>query len=267
MFVDIEAALEIDASITVSDVILTFAYDDMSTAEANVRYETITAALPGAPPIRQSLQGMRHFEAAVDGTSYWCVSQRSQTSGFALAVHSLPLQGSPAHALLTTCKTAGQAHHLVSEHRFAGTHSGARLLARERKIITAGGFYDEPDSYAAMLARYSQRAGDSAGAIDLSISYDYGAEAKAFARCFRSLAGTSPPIDDPALRDELRGLFDHFHAVYQNHFIAPFRSNASTIFSRSIAFMAFAYLDMLAATNDFSVPHRAKGGLRNHRYV
>ena len=77
---------------------------------------------------------------------------------------------------------------------------------------------------------------------------------KAFARCFRSLAGRSPPIVDPALRDELRDIVDHFHEVYQSHFIAPFRGNPSTIFSRSIAFMALAYVDMLAATNDSAYP-------------
>ena len=75
-------------------------------------------------------------------------------------------------------------------------------------------------------------------------------EVKAFARCYRSLAGATPPVVDPAWRDELRGLVNHYHAVYRSRIIAPFLNNAATIFSRSIAFMAFAYVEMLAATND-----------------
>jgi len=137
----------------------------------------------------------------------------------------------------------------VSEYRFAGAWCGTRLVAMERKIITSGGFYDEAASYATMLGRYSRVADEGTAPIDLSISYDYGAEVKAFARCFRSLSGVNPPVADPALRDELRGMVDHLHSVYQTHFTIPFRTNKSTIFSRSIAFMAFAYADMLVSTN------------------
>jgi hypothetical protein len=250
MFVDFEAALDIDSGIEVSDVVLSFGFDDLSITDNNVRYENIRVAFPDAPALRHTATGKQRFEIAIDSASYWCVAQRSQISGFALAVHSLPHEGSPIHALKGTCKTPGQLHNLVSEHRFLGMHSGTRLLAGERKIITAGGFYDEPDSYAATLARYSRGVEEATVAIDLSISYDFGAEVKAFARCFRSLAGAAPPVADSALRDELRRIVDHFHAVYQSHFIVPYRNNASAIFSRSVAFMAFAYVDMLAATND-----------------
>jgi hypothetical protein len=250
MFVDIEAALDIEPGLEVSDVVLSFGYDDLSTTDNNVRYENIRAAFPGGQPLSHTARGKEQLELAVEGASYWCVAQRSQISGFALAVHSLPREGSPIHALRATCRTPGQLHNLVSEHRFVGVHRGSRLVAAERKIITAGGFYDEPDSYAAMLAHRSRSADAGTTPLDLSISYDYGAEVKAFARCFRSLAGDAPPVADPALRDRLRGLVDHFHGMYQSHFIVPFRRNASAIFSRSIAFMAFAYIDMLAATND-----------------
>jgi len=251
MFVDVEAALDIDAEVEVSDVFLTFAYDNLSKDDNNVRYENVSVTFPGAPPLKHTAHGKEQFGLSIRGANYWCVSQRSQISGFALAVHSLPREGSPIHALKGTCKKPGQLHALVSEHLFAGVHRSTRLVAAERKIITSGGFYDEPDSYATTLARYSRNADKGTAAIDLSISYDYGAEVKAFARCFRTLAEQPSVMSaTPTLRDELRSVVDHFHGVYQTHFIQPFRNNASAIFSRSIAFMAFAYADMLIVTTD-----------------
>jgi 2-polyprenyl-3-methyl-5-hydroxy-6-metoxy-1,4-benzoquinol methylase len=250
MFVDIEAALELDPNIEVSDVILTFAYDALSLNDNNVRYEDIRIAFAGKAPTMFTVEKRGGVDLPAAGATYWCVAQRSHISGFALAVHSLPRAGSPIDAIRATSQTRGQLHWLVSEHRFAGPQRGGSLVAGERKIITAGGFYDEPDKYAAMLAHHSDRSGAGTAPIDLSISYDYGAEVKAFARCFRSLSLQDPPVRDIALRDELRRLVDHFHQAYQTHFIAPYRGNASAIFSRSISFMAFAYADMMAATGD-----------------
>ena len=250
MFVDVEAALEIDPNVEVSDVILTFAYDALSLNDNNVRYEDIRIAFDGSQPTMFTTEKRGGVDLPAEGATYWCVAQRSHISGFALAVHSLPQPGSPIHAVRATSQTRGQLHWLVSEHRFSGSQRGGRLVASERKVITAGGFYDEPDKYATILARHSRRSGDGTAPIDFSISYDYGAEVKAFARCFRSLSLENPPVNDPALRDELRGLVDHFHTAYQAHFIVPYRNNASAIFSRSISFMAFAYADMMAATGD-----------------
>jgi hypothetical protein len=249
MFVDLEAALEIAPGLEVSDVVLTFGYDDLSQNDNNVRYENIRAAFPAAPPLLASAEGRERFDLSAGGATYWCVAQRSQISGFALAVHSLPRDPARMHALVGTCRS-DRLHWLVSEHLFPGSHCGARLITAERKIITAGGFYDSPELYAATLARYSQAATPGGSPIDLSISYDYGTEVNAFARCFRVLSGDAPPVVDPALRETLRTLVDHFHEVYQTQFVVPARSNAGVIFSRSIAFMAFAYVNMLSATGE-----------------
>jgi hypothetical protein len=250
MFVDVEAALEIDAAIEVSDVILTFGYDALSINDNNVRYEEIRIAFENAPPTTFSARKRGGIDLPAEGATYWCVAQRSHMSGFALAVHTLPRAGSPISAIRATSNTSGQLHWLVSEHRFEGAWRGARLVAAERKIITSGGFYDEPARYATVLARYALRSTDGIAPVDLSISYDYGAEVKAFARCFRTLSTDNPPVKDAPLRQELHRLVEHFHTTYQTHFIAPYRHNASRIFSRSIAFMALAYADMVAAIDD-----------------
>ena len=249
MFVDVEAALDLDPAIDVSDVVLTFGYDDLSHGENGVHYENIRTAHPTAPAqwLVAGKRGSMHMPA--EGCHYWSIAQTSQISGFALAVHTLPREGSPLHSINATCKDAGKLHWLVSEHRFVGPQSG-RIVAGERKVITAGGFYDLADNYATALATLAERADAGAPAVDPSISYDYGAEVFAFTRCYRTLMADNPPVDDPALRDLLRDRIDHFVDVYQAHFIAPFRANVSAIFSRSVAFMALAYADMVEQTGE-----------------
>ena len=249
MFVDVEAALDLDPEITVEDVVLTFGYDNLSHGTNEVRYETIRAAHPVKPAQCRGPGERSGLHMAVEGCNYWSIAQTSQISGFALAVHSLPQPGSPLHSLNATCSPEDRLHWVVAEHRFAGPQSG-RLVAGERKVITAGGFYDLADIYATTLAGLAARGDTGAPAIDPSISYDYGAELLAFTRCYCALTAKNPPVDDATLCCLLRDRIDHFCDVYQTHFMTPFRANASAIFSRSVAFMALALADMVELTGE-----------------
>jgi hypothetical protein len=249
VFVDIEAALDIDPSADVSDVILTFGFDNLSTNDNNVRYEDLRATFPAAEPMTVTGRRKDSIDVAVGGADYWSVAQKSHMSGFALAVHSLPHAGSPIHTIRARYNDQEQLHWVVAEHRFEGPCSG-RLVAGERKVITSGGFYDDAPRYAETLARYSANLRPEDAPIDFSISYDYGAEVKAFARCYRTLCGPNPPAAPEGLREDLHEVIRGFHEAYQTYFVLPARTNAAAIFSRSIAFMAFAYADMLVATND-----------------
>jgi hypothetical protein len=247
-FVDVEAALTMDPVIAVDDVTLTFGFDDASHGVNNVRYETLRAAFPAAPAVVRK-SGLGGLQIPAVDCHYWSIAQNSEINGFAIAVHSLPRPGSPLHSINATSNKAGELHWLVAEHRFAGRQSGT-LVAGERKIITSGGFYEDADAYAAMLPAQAARSDAGGPAIDLSVSYDYGAEVLALASCYRALSADMPPVDDPALRAELRGRIDGFRDFYQAHFIAPFRAGVSAVFSRSVAFMALAYADMFAETAD-----------------
>jgi len=247
MFVDLEASLEFEPGMEASDVVLTFGYDGLSHNDNNVRYETISAVRPEGEPLVERSGDKLRFELDVEGAQYWCVSQNSHMAGFAAAVHSLPRDPARLHRLQVVCQSPGQLHWLVSEYRFPGSQSG-RIEAAERKIITAGGFYDLPALYAETFTRRSRAEIAGGPAIDMSISYDYGAELNAFARCYRVMSSAEPPVADPGLVDALRKSVEHWHQVYQDRFISASRTNKSAIFSRSLAFASFAYADLLQAT-------------------
>ncbi len=248
VFVDVEAALTLDPAITVEDVSLTFGFDDASHGLNNVRYETLRAAFPASPPTVHKA-GMEAIRIPAQGCHYWSIAQTSEINGFALAVHSLPRPGSPLHSIHATSNKSAEFHWLVAEHRFAGRQTGT-LVAGERKVITSGGFYEDADAYAAMLPAQAALSDAGGPAIDVSVSYDYGAEVLALTKCYRSLCAPAPPVEDPGLRAELRDRIDGFRDFYQAHFIAPFRAGVSAVFSRSVAFMALAYAEMFAETQD-----------------
>jgi hypothetical protein len=156
MFVDMEVSLDLAPGMEASDIVLTFGYDGLSHNDNNVRYETISAVLPGAEPLVLRPDQLQ-FEIDVRGSPYWCVSQNSHMAGFAAAVHTLSRDPATLDKLSVVCQQQGQLHWLVSQHLFAGVQRG-RVVAAERKIITAGGFYNLPALYAETFARQAAAA-------------------------------------------------------------------------------------------------------------
>lgn len=255
----VEAAFEIDAGETVSDVVLTFGFDELSPSKNDVRYESIKIVKAGRPdPISETGNLKRGLDAT--GANYWAVVQDSHLNGFALAVHSLPREGSPIHRLVGKRNPDQTLHRVVSEHRFEGRQSGARLVAGEYKIITSGGFYNRPEVYSKMFSKAIAGLSNMEAPIDYSVSYDYGAEVKAYSRCFASLTEDSTLSQDRNLKEFLHDRVNYFHAAYDEFFIEEAKSKRAAMFSRSVSFMAFATKDMIKATGE----QKYRDALRNY---
>jgi len=141
-------------------------------------------------------------------------------------------------------------HWVVAQHRFPGTWRGDRLVAAERKTITGGGFYDRVADCSAMFRAHGFAARPAAHPLDLSISYDYGAEMAAFARCYRGAGQPDMPRAALLLRDRSRAMFDHFFEVYAENLLAAQRTDISAVFSRPLAFVAHGLVDMWKATGE-----------------
>jgi hypothetical protein len=248
MFVDLKAELEIEGGLEISDVVLTFGLDDLSHNDNNIRYEAMSIVVPTQEPQIVSAEAGSRFEIEANGCSYWSVFQRSQMPGFAVGIHTLPAGRCPMSALRVTCReNDAQFHWVVSEFKFPGPQVGT-LIAQERKLITAGGFYSAAETYAEILQRQSRLADASTCPIDFSISYDYGAEVHALARCLRGLAGGSVTLANEELKSRLEESALHLFDVYNEYFLQQAHERDSEIFSRSLSFVALAYAEMLEAT-------------------
>ena len=253
MVIDAEAALDLDSAVTVSDVVLTIGQDDLSHGENAVTHGSLHVERPGQPPLHLTAgEEPSHRVHQVPGATYWCLAQQEEMRGFALGIHSLPREPGRVSAIRAVGEAPERLHWVVAEHLFPGRHQGTRLVAAERKLITSGGFYDRVDECAGLLRQCV--GAPSVQPLDLSVSYDYGAELVAFARCVKGLSGTDPAIADPRMLEEARALYDRYLGVYADNLLARHGEDPGSIFSRPLSFVAHSLVDMLGATDGGGAP-------------
>lgn len=248
MLVRVEAALDLDPGVEVADVTLTIGHDNLSHGENNVHYGRV--GLLGA-------DGTARWHVAGDpgsvvlpaeGAAYYSFGQE-EMHGFALAIHSRPLEPGRLRELRVVQNDPGRLHWVVAAYDFPGMQrGGARLAAAEDKLLTAGGFHAEAAAYERLM-RDAAAAPPEAWPRDLSISYDYGVEINAFAKGFAVLAagGVAAP---PGLAAELKALTDRYLDAYRALFVEAFWRGENTVFSRQIAFVIMAAATMLRATGE-----------------
>jgi hypothetical protein len=249
MLIGVVATLEVDPSADIGDVELTIGHDRLShqNDEVDVRYSSIAAELPGAAPVSFAAQQPGATRLAAAGSPYYSIAQ-AEIAGFALAIHTTPRQPERLAALEVLVTQPGQLHRVRACYRFSGTARGARLEIGEDKLLTAGGFYSRTAEYAelmraAVAARPSQRA-----ALDYSISYDYGAEINAFAKCYAVCTAEQIVPESQLAPAELRSLFDQYTDVYFDLFVSGHHQGRNTIMSRQLAFVILGVVTMLRTT-------------------
>jgi hypothetical protein len=255
MLIGVEATLEVDPAADVGDVVLTVGHDHLSHRGSNVFYSEIAAALPAQAPRRVAAGEPGRGFVAAPGATYYSISQK-EMAGFALAVHSAPRQPERLEGIETLVRIPGEWHFARARYRFPGSCRGARLVAGEDKLLTAGGFYERADDYAAILRDAIARRPAQEMAYDYSMSYDYGAELNAFASLFAAASAYNSDGGVAALRDELRATFDTFLEVYFELFVAAHRDKKNTVFSRQLAFVVVGLVTMYEATG--AAPYRRR---------
>lgn len=244
MFVDFEADLNIAPGLDVSDVTLSFCWTDLSHNRNEIRYEKAVALQANGESARApDRPGM--FEMPTSSARYWAVIQTSHMAGFAAAIHCLPQGDALVEGLAGARDGKGRLQSVGAHHSFPGPRSG-RVTTSQKAIITSGGLYEEVGLYADILEE--QAKSQLALPIDLSISYDYGAEMYAMARCLATLNGPQSPLTDKLampLRTRLEESFSRLARAYRDHFIEAAHHDLGALFSRSLAYVALAHAEML----------------------
>jgi hypothetical protein len=247
--IGVEAVLEVDPSADVADVVLTIGHDYLSHGLNGVYYTRVAAQLPGGSAVHFTAGEPGHGFVAAAGSPYYAIIQ-PEIAGLALAIHTVPRQPERLVGLNTWVKETGGLHLVRARYRFDGDCRGARLVAAEDKVLTAGGFYDRTADYAEIVRNAVRTKATRGNPLDLSISYDYGAEINAFAKCFAVCAAGEIVPTSPSLPDELHGLFDRYLEHYFEVFIAGHQQRKNTIISRQLAFVILGTVTMHRATGD-----------------
>jgi hypothetical protein len=248
MLVRVEAVLELDPEIEVADVTLTIGHDNLSHGENNVHYGRIGLLGADGTARVHVAEAADTLVLPAEGTAYYGFGQE-EMHGFALGIHTRPLNPERLRELRVVQHGPGRLHWVVAAYDFPGPHrGGARLAVAEDKLLTAGGFHAEAAAYERLM-REAAAAPPEAWPRDLSISYDYGVEINAFAKCFAVLAAGDAAAP-PGLAAELKALADRYLDAYRLHFVEGFRRGENTVFSRQIAFVIMAAATLLRATGE-----------------
>jgi len=239
MLFEVEAVLDLDPGIAVSDVVLTIGHGGL----AYCFFNNIVTDASAVPLFSAGKPGMRSLNAA--GASYYAIRQ-GHISGDSLAVHSIPRGPQPLAGFEAAVEIQGRLDRIVARYEFPGPHRGGRLVAAEHKLITAGGFYDRVADYAAFIKRESAASAEPRAAYDFSISYDYGVTLNAFAKCFA--VASAGDVDTPFPPEELRSIVDQIMTHYFELYVDRHAAQPNAIFSRELAFVILGIATMYRAT-------------------
>ena len=189
MLFGVEARLEVDPNAESPSGDLDCARSAQSWLN-DVHYGTVAVAAPGAePPSLVAGEPGQHRIAAA-GAPYYSIAQ-SEIAGFALAIHSAPRQPERLAELDVRALRPGRLHlvralvpvsgfvprRAPGRRRGQAAHGG-RVLFANRGLRRADACCD-------------RREPDPARRPRLSVSYDYGAEINAFAKCY-AVAAAEP---------------------------------------------------------------------------
>jgi hypothetical protein len=249
MLIGVEAVLEVDPAADVSDVELTIAHDHLSHEVNDVRYGTLAAEVPGAQPMSFTAGQPGSHRIPAAGASYYSMAQ-AEIAGFALAIHTAPRQPERLAALEVRIEKPGKLHLVRACYRFPGSCRGARLAVGEDKLLTAGGFYSRTAEYAELMRTAVAAKPTQQAALDYSVSYDYGAEINAFAKCYAVAFGERIVPESELAVAELRALFDRYTDFYFDLFVSGHYQGKNTIMSRQLAFVILAVVTMYRATGE-----------------
>jgi hypothetical protein len=232
----------------VSDVVLTIghAYLDYNGFAHIAAYPDRGEAL-----LSRSSAGTQVLPLA--GASYYAIRQ-PDTSGDANAIHTMPEDGAPLAALEATLLPDRKLGRALALYRFSGQQRGARLRAREYKMLTAGGFYDRLGDYASFVREAVAARDRQTVAYDFSISYDYGVVLNAFAKCYANFRSGK----DTSTANELLHLFNQYLGIYFELYLDRHEQQPNTLFSRELSFVMLGLATMYRATGDESYRRRLR---------
>jgi hypothetical protein len=249
MLLSVEATLDVDPHAEVADVELTIGHDSLSHEVNEVRYNTVAANTPGSEPVSFAAGEPGRHVMQTAGASYYSISQ-AEIAGFALAVHSVPREPDRLSKLEVEVRQRGKLHTVRAHYRFAGSCRGAHLVASEDKLLTAGGFYGRIADYVELMRDAVMVKPQQQAALDYSISYDYGAEINALAKCYAVSVAEQIALGSYTSAEELRGFIDKYLGYYLELFVVGHYEGKNTILSRQLAFVILAAVTMYRVTTD-----------------
>src|SRR5262249_53822397 len=187
-------------------------------------------------------EGTALFEGPLD---LYSVIQEG-TAGFSYAIHFRVLEPDKIEAVIAEGQKDGTLNHVYGIYALGSVSNGESASVHETRVLTSGGLYENYGAYIDLL-----RSLDRFSGIDLSVSYDYGAEINAMASYYmyaeRGLYGASVPTER---LEAIRSWLDQNIIAYRDNILRKSNGQYRYVFGRGLAFYALGLDCMYRATGD-----------------
>ena len=242
------AAIAVSANpgVTLTDVEATTSFDQLDSL-SNVRYSKFFG-FPSAPGPAVMAGDTTTPHVLREGPVRWWSLIQNSNLGNSYAVSTLPASPDKLRSIVSTEEHGGTFRHVCSTYHLDRVSSDQPAILLERKVLLAGGLFNDMQAYDGVFAKLDAYPG-----LDLSISYDIGAELNGVAAAYladkRRLA-SNPSLAPVVFKPETRKWIDAILEGYLSNFVVRVSGKYPYIFSRGLAFNILAVDTMYSATRD-----------------
>ena len=241
-YIGLAVTIQAAPGITLSDVEATTSLDELN------RYSKFYAFRGSAPS--QAVEAGESTQPRVlsEGpTQWWSVIQNGNL-GDSYTISTILDSPSRLRSIVSAEEHGKGFRHVYARYALGDISAGHPVTVSEKKVLLAGGLYNSMSAYNGVFTRL-----DSFPGLDLSISYDIGAEINGVAAAYladklRLLA--HPEVKPVAYFPETRAWVDAIIDAYQTNFLVRVGKSYPYIFSRGLAFVILALDTMYVATAD-----------------
>ena len=246
-YVGLTVAVSAAPSVTLSDVTVTTSLDQLDSV-SGIRYSKFYSYRKSGPPVSIKANNEATTRTLLEGPSQWWTLIQDGDLGFSYAVTTLVDSPDRLRSITSTAEQGGHFHHVRANYAIDAVSPGQTVTVSEKKLVLAGGLYNAMGSYASVFERL-----DSYPGLDLSISYDIGAELNGVASAYladkRRVSG-NPNLAPIVYTPETRKWIDDILEAYIAKFPVKVDGEYPYIFTRGHSFVVLALDAMVAATGD-----------------
>ena len=233
------------AGVTLGHVVVSMGFDHLHEIPVSRYFNGVhvahghprTTGGHGGHSVHEKVHAGRHTVAS--GPIRWfALYSGAVLIGTDYAVVSVPENPDTGVSVVTVGTATGAVNAVEAKYALGTVAGGREVTHAEHVVLLAGGLYFSMSDYDTVFANVTRWAD-----VDLSISYDYGAEVHSFA--------TLALVDASFRTPQAVEFVDRHLAAYDRNFVKPgARGGYPHAFRRGLAFMIVAVENMYRATGD-----------------
>jgi len=246
-YVALSVTIKSSKGITLNDVEATTSLDQLDSL-SNVRYSKFFAFPGAAPPVSVNATNSTQSRVLREGPTKWWSLIQNGNLGDSYTINTILGAPSLLRSIVSTEEHNGTFHHIYARYGVGNVSADHPVTLSERKVLLAGGLYNSMSAYDGVFARLDDFPG-----LDLSISYDIGAEVNGVACAYladKLRIAATPGATPVAYEPETRAWFDAILDGYLSDFLVKVGRSYPYIFSRGLAFTILAVDTMHVATGE-----------------